>query len=63
MDATTATKEATIRLATLGSVTACAVRRSGDWWVVDAKVYVSGLMMVVFATAPTLDAALAHVGA
>jgi DNA-binding transcriptional regulator YdaS (Cro superfamily) len=56
------TKTATARLATLGRVTRCEVRRAGDWYVVDAMVCRGGFMQSVHATAATLDAALKHVG-
>ena len=62
MKTTTATKTAAARLANLGRVARCEVRRAGDWYVVDAMVCRGGFMQSVYATAATLDAALAHVG-
>lgn len=59
---TTMTDTATRRLATMGRVTRCEVRRAGDWFVVDATVCMGGFIRSVYATAATLDAALAHVG-
>lgn len=58
----TATKTATARLAILGRVTRCEVRRAGDWFVVDATVCTGGMVRSVYATAATLDAALTHAG-
>ena len=57
-----ATKTATARLATLGRVTACKGTLAGGWYVVDATVCAGGFVRGVYATAATLDAALAHLG-
>lgn len=62
MNLAAATKIARTRLATLGRVTRCEVRRAGDWYVVDAMVCAGGFVRSVYATATTLDAALTHVG-
>lgn len=56
------TKTAAARLARLGVVTRVEVRRAGSWFVVDAQVCRGGFASAVYATASTLDAALAHVG-
>lgn len=58
-----ATKTATARLAKFGRVTRCTVTTAGGWYVVDATVCAGGSVRGVYATASTLDAALAHVGA
>lgn len=55
-------KTATARLAKFGKVVRCEVRRAGSWWVVDATVALAGRVTCCHATAPTLDAALAHLG-
>ena len=59
---TTAEKTAAVRLAKLGRVVACKVTRAGSWYVVDATVCTAGFMRGAYATAATLDAALAHLG-
>lgn len=55
-------KTALRRLSTLGRVTRCEVRRAGEWFVVDATVCTAGTVRSLYATASTLDAALAHLG-
>lgn len=59
---TTMTDTATRRLATMGRVTRCEVRRAGDWFVVDATVCTMGTVRSLYATASTMDAALSHLG-
>ena len=51
------------RLSRLGRVVSLAIRPSGDWVTVDAALAIGARVTAVFATAPCLDAALAHVGA
>ena len=58
----TATKIAAARLAKFGRVVACKVSRAGSWYVIDATVCTAGFMRGAYATAATLDAALAHLG-
>mgnify|MGYP003403977825 FL=1 len=56
------TKTAAARLASLGTVHACAVRRVGAWFEVDATVSRAGMVLRPYAVGPTLDAALATLG-
>lgn len=58
----TDTATATRRLSALGRVHACKVTRAGSWYVVDATLCTAGFVRGAYATAATLDAALAHLG-
>jgi hypothetical protein len=60
--ATAPVATATARLSALGRVVACKVTRAGDWYVVDATLCRGGFVSSAYATAATLDAALAHLG-